>query len=319
MSSGVDRTPSDLRSRRPAGPWHEALAYAAPGELAARLAGRVQAALAAGDPVMAVLEDAPRQQLHTELGSATDGVRFLEPAAVHTVPGFTTAVRWTRSSRQAGPGARPMIVTQQLLDLPGCGPGYWARLCAGLEVAAAGLPLTVLCAFLDEPGGWARVRQTHHVLGTGCGSGPNPDYRKPHDVVREHPPPPPPEPGPPTAELAFRATDLGPLRHLTAEVAGRGGMASERVADAVLAVNELASNSVEHGPGTGRLRLWTHGAPWLLAEVSDRGRLIDPFPGMVHPSTSGPRGRGLWLASELCDVMEVWAEGGTVVRLSWLR
>ena len=319
MSSRPDRT-SDLRPGLTAGPWHEAMAYAAPRELAARLAVRVEAAVVAGGPVTAVLEDAIRQRLHTELGSAAHDVQFLDPAVVHTVPGFTTAVRWTRSSRRAvGPDARAMIVTQQLLDLPGCGPDYWTRLCVGLEVAGVGLPLTVLCAFLDEPVDWARVRQTHQVLGTDRGSGPNPDYREPHDVVREHPPPARPELGTPTAELAFRATDLGTLRHLTAQIGGQGGLEDDRVADAVLAVNELASNSVEHGPGGGRLRLWANGEPWLLAEVSDRGRLTEPFPGMVQPSTSGSRGRGLWLASELCDVMEVWAEDGTVVRLSWLR
>ena len=86
----------------------------------------------------------------------------------------------------------------------------------------------------------------------------------------------------------------------------------------MLAVNELASNSVEHGAGSGRLRLWAGGSEGLLAEVSDAGRLPDPFPGMVLPDTSGPRGRGLWLASELSDVMEVWADdSGTVVRVSW--
>ena len=41
-----------------------------------------------------------------------------------------------------------------------------------------------------------------------------------------------------------------------------------------------------------------------------------PFPGMVAPAAAGIRGRGLWLASELCDVMQVWSDGeGTVVRL----
>ena len=320
MSSGPDRTPSGLRPGRPKGPWHEALAYADGAELAARLADRVEASVSAGDRVVAVLESAVRQRLSAELGPAADGVRFLEPAAVHSVPGFTTAVRWARSTRQADDdAARLMVITQQLLDLPGCGPGYWIRLCAGLEVAGVDLPLTVVCAFPDEPANWLRVRTTHHVLSSGNGAAPNPDYREPQDVVREHPPPPRPPLGPPTAELAFRSTDLGKLRHLTAEVGDRGGLAADRIADAVLAVNELASNSVEHGPGTGRLRLWTEGEPRLLAEVADRGRLAEPFPGMVHPSTSGPRGRGLWLASELCDVMEVWAEDGTVVRLSWLR
>ena len=37
---------------------------------------------------------------------------------------------------------------------------------------------------------------------------------------------------------------------------------------------------------------------------------------MVAPSAVGIRGRGLWLASELCDVLQVWSDSmGTVVRL----
>jgi hypothetical protein len=80
-------------------------------------------------------------------------------------------------------------------------------------------------------------------------------------------------------------------------------------------VNEIGSNSIEHGPGSGRLRLWmTDDA--AIAEIADRGTADLPFPGMVAPMATGVRGRGLWLASELCDVMQVWSDGeGTVVRL----
>jgi hypothetical protein len=38
---------------------------------------------------------------------------------------------------------------------------------------------------------------------------------------------------------------------------------------------------------------------------------------MVAPAATGVRGRGLWLASELCDVMQVWSDtDGTVIRLN---
>jgi len=41
-----------------------------------------------------------------------------------------------------------------------------------------------------------------------------------------------------------------------------------------------------------------------------------PFPGIVLPPVDGARGRGLWPASELCDVMQVWSgEDGTVIRV----
>ena len=80
-------------------------------------------------------------------------------------------------------------------------------------------------------------------------------------------------------------------------------------------MNEIGSNSVEHGPGEGRLRLWVTDED-VVAEIADRGTADLPFPGMVAPTATGVRGRGLWLASELCDVMQVWSDGeGTVVRL----
>jgi anti-sigma regulatory factor (Ser/Thr protein kinase) len=318
MGTAPGSTPAEAPSARPAGPWHEALAYSSPGELAMLLAGRVGPAVAAGDLVTAVLENEAEQQLRAELGGAAAGVEFLDPSRVHTVPGFTTAVRWARHAGRVPDSRRAMIVGQQLLDLPGCDHEYWLRLCLGLEVSGAQLPLTVLCPFRDEAAGWARIRPTHPLLGSATGSVPNPDRRSPHEVVCEHPPPPRPELGPPAAELRFRAVDLGQLRHLTAEFADRGGLEPERAADVVLAVNELASNSIEHGPGSGRLRLWVGGRRGLLAEVADGGRLAELFPGMVRPDPAGPRGRGLWLASELCDVMEVWTDDGTVVRLNWL-
>lgn len=324
MSTAPDQGSSGLRGGRvgelrPGGPWHEAMPYTSPAHLAGLLAGPVSAAVAAGDLVVAVLGDETEQLLRTELGDTADGVEFLLPGSVHTVPGFTTAVRWARSvGRVDGAGGRAFVVGQQLLDPPGRGADYWTRLCLGVEVAGAGLPLTVLCPFHDDPGGWARVRATHPVLDAGTGSaGRNPDYQPPSEVLEGLEPLVRSELGAPSAELDFRATDLGRLRHLTSELAERGGLGPDRTADAVLAVNELASNSVEHGPGAGVLRLWVDGRSGLVAEIADRGRLTGSFPGMVRPSTSGPRGRGLWLASELCDVMEVWHDDGTVIRVSW--
>lgn len=171
MSTAPDSSSSGLRGdrvleQRHDEPRHEAMPYSSPRELAGRLTGPVRAAVAAGDLVTAVLEDEAGRRLRAELGGTADGVEFLRPDAVHAVPGFTTAVRWAGNmGRVTRPGGRALIVGQQLVDLPGCGPEYWMRLCIGLEVAGAGLPLTVLCPFHDDPAGWDRVRATHPVLG----------------------------------------------------------------------------------------------------------------------------------------------------------
>jgi anti-sigma regulatory factor (Ser/Thr protein kinase) len=269
-----------------------------------------------GAPVVAVLDDTTRAEVRRVLGDAADHVEFPDPAVVHRVPPFTVASRWARLSRRVRTGTgRATVVGQHVDGLPGCGENHWARLDIALNVAVVGLPITVLCPYRTDDRELARVEATHPLLVTADGLVSSGTYRPPTEALIQYPPPPPPELGPFTAELAFSADDLGELRHLVAEVAGRGPTPPDRVADLVLAVNEIGSNSVEHGPGGGRLRLWATDEA-VVAEIADHGSADLPFPGMVAPPAAGIRGRGLWLASELCDVLQVWSDReGTVVRI----
>jgi len=300
-----------------AGALHEAVLYSAPDELAKRLVPRLRPSLDEGAPVVAVLDDDTRAEMRRELGDDADRVEFPDPTQVHRLPPFTIAMRWARLSRRvSSPTGRATVVGQHVAGLPGCGESHWARLDIGLNVAVVGLPITVLCPYRTDDVDLPRVRATHPRLTTIDGSVSSVSYRQPNQALIEYPPPPPPELGPPAAELAFGSTELGALRHLVAEVAARVGTPTERVADLVLAVNEIGSNSIEHGPGHGRLRLWATDDDGVTAEIADSGRTDLPFPGMVAPSATGVRGRGLWLASELCDVLQVWSDDrGTVVRL----
>jgi anti-sigma regulatory factor (Ser/Thr protein kinase) len=299
-----------------AGATHEAILYSAPDELAQRLVPQLLPSLDEGAPVVAVLDAVTRAEVRRALGDAAEHVEFPEPAVVHSVPPFTVATRWARLSRRVTTATgRATVVGQHVEGLPGCTENHWARLDIALNVAVVGLPITVLCPYRADDHELARVEATHPRIATATGLVASGSYRQPTEALVEFPPPPPPELGPPTAELAFTAGGLADLRHRVAQVAGRSAVAPDRVADLVLAVNEIGSNSIEHGPGSGRLRLWVTDED-VVAEVADRGSADLPFPGMVAPTTAGIRGRGLWLASELCDVMQVWSDGeGTVVRL----
>jgi hypothetical protein len=54
----------------------------------------------------------------------------------------------------------------------------------------------------------------------------------------------------------------------------------------------------------------------IVCEVRDAGRMTDPMLGRVRPSIDASRGRGLWLANQLCDLVELRAfANGTVTRL----
>jgi anti-sigma regulatory factor (Ser/Thr protein kinase) len=115
----------------------------------------------------------------------------------------------------------------------------------------------------------------------------------------------------------FDGSEIARLRREIAVCAGGTGLAGQRLADLVLAVNELATNAVRHGGGSGRLRLWlTDGR--LVCEVIDSGGGIAPaLRGRNRPDPEVAGGWGLWLARELSDGMTVLTgPDGTSVQIS---
>ena len=115
--------------------------------------------------------------------------------------------------------------------------------------------------------------------------------------------------------LEFGISGLSEVRSRVARAAQRAGLDPRGVADLVTAASELAANSVMHGGGTGTLRLWSEGDD-LLVEVEDRGLIDEPLVGRLRPTISQEGGRGLWLANQLCDLVQIRSsERGTKVRL----
>lgn len=82
------------------------------------------------------------------------------------------------------------------------------------------------------------------------------------------------------------------------------GVSRDRALELVFAVNEIATNSIEHGGGSGALRLWRDGDK-VVAEIRDGGCLNDPLADRRLPALGDRAGRGLWLANKLCDLVQV--------------
>jgi anti-sigma regulatory factor (Ser/Thr protein kinase) len=116
--------------------------------------------------------------------------------------------------------------------------------------------------------------------------------------------------------LAFDCAALGRLRGLVRSFALAQGIGHARAHDLVLAVCEIATNSVVHGGGAGVLRMWREGGA-VVCEVRDAGRGIgDQRAGHRRPDPDDPGGRGLWLAHQLADRVEARvACGHGVVRV----
>jgi anti-sigma regulatory factor (Ser/Thr protein kinase) len=81
----------------------------------------------------------------------------------------------------------------------------------------------------------------------------------------------------------------------------------------VAAINEIATNSLQHGGGRGELRVWTDGG-WLVCAVSDSGHLTAPLAGKLPPAAND--GAGLWLANQLTDLVQIRSTpDGTEIRV----
>jgi anti-sigma regulatory factor (Ser/Thr protein kinase) len=124
-----------------------------------------------------------------------------------------------------------------------------------------------------------------------------------------------PVPATPPRELAFTSEGLANLRGFVSYGAAHAWLGHGRAEDLVLAVNELATNSVRHGGGGGMLRMWTE-TDTLLCEVHDRGHITEPLVGRITPLSTQPTGRGLWMVNHLCDLVQIRSTtAGSVVRV----
>ncbi len=291
----------------PAGTVHRAVACSGPEHQAESLCAPLATALERGDHTLAVVDARCRAELDHRLGPDA-GIEFREPEQMYTAPPFTVATRWARSARaaaRAGDGARLVTVGQRIDGLPGTDPGYWVRLDVALGRVLCGLPVTMLCCFDDTEGGRDEAGEMHDTLLVDGREVPSATRRDDRELLDDHPQPLPVDLGPPLLETDVDLAGLARMRRLVRDEAVLSGLGPFRASDLVLAINEIVSNGVEHGSGLPRLRVWRAGSD-LVGEVRDAVSTPLPFPGMIAPPAAGTRGRGLWLASELTDVLQVW-------------
>ncbi|WP_061298497.1 ATP-binding protein [Herbidospora cretacea] len=100
-------------------------------------------------------------------------------------------------------------------------------------------------------------------------------------------------------------TDLVSLRGRVTALATEAGLRGHRRGDLVTAVNEAVINVLEHGGGEGVVEIW-YDHEGVTVEVTDSAGTLQPQD--IHrsrPSSSTPRGFGLWLMGQLCDEFSI--------------
>lgn len=296
---------------------HQALIYEGAEEYLAGTVPFLRAGLRAGEPTLVAVGPARAELLQGALGEGAKRVQFLDMEDVGRNPAqiiplwreFVSEVGG-RSSRGIG---EPAWAARSVAALDEC-----QRQESLLNVAFAPQPAwSLLCPYdagLLTQGVLERVGRSHsHVIRHGRRQESASFEPAPDCFAGELPPP-----GTEAEVLRFGLRELSEIRDRVAAAAERVGMPPRGVADLVTAASELASNSIVHGGGGGTLRLWREGEN-LLTEVEDEGRIEEPLVGRLRPGIAQPGGRGLWLANQLCDLVQIRSGAhGTTVRLHML-
>ncbi|SFW85904.1 sensor histidine kinase [Amycolatopsis australiensis] len=301
----------------PADPFvHPALFYRDDAEYLAGTVPFVWGGLAAGEPVAVAVPGPNLELLRRELGADAARVRMLDMTDAGRNPGRIIP-RVLRAFADAHPGGPVRIIGEPIwagrseTEYPAC-----VQHEALINLAFTGRDATILCPYdvsrLD-PAVVSDAEATHPVLIDSTGRRPSTAYA-PDDVIARYNRPLPERP--PAGEVTELAdtTDLAAARALAHVRAAAAGLTADQVADVEVVVTELLSNCVEHGSGTGTVRLWTAGGEFVI-EVHDHGTLSDPLAGR-HPATpEQPRGRGLLLVNYLSDLLRLHTgDHGTTFR-----
>ncbi len=305
-------------------PWetpfrHEALLYKSETEFLDATVAFIREGIEADEPVLVVLPTKKNDALRGRLGAAATEVRFEDMMAVGANPAWIIPT-WrefatecsTRGLRCRGIG-EPIWAGRDRDELVEC-----HRHEALLNLAFADTPgFRLLCPYDDAALAAdvvAEARRNHPLITDPGGVRASATYRGLRDVAAPFDAPLPEPPGV-TLTMAIEADTLPELRSAVRRHAEHLGLPDTKVHDLVCAANEIATNTIMHGGGGGTLRLW-HQQPSVICEVRGPGRIVDPLAGRVSPPEHAQSGRGLWLATQLCDLVQIRArsEGG-IVRL----
>jgi anti-sigma regulatory factor (Ser/Thr protein kinase) len=298
---------------------HEALFYNGEDGFVRGTLPFVREGLDAGEPVLVAVRDERAAPLRRALADDASRVRFVDMRALGRNPGRVIPAWGEFVAEHA----------DQECPVRGIGEPVWpGRSDAELDECerhesllnlafAYGPAWSLICPYdLDElaPQQIKAARLTHPALmheGVSRRSDTYlPLHRAPGAFTGALPDPPRDR-----DELAFTFRGLGAVRSLVSAHACDVRLAADAREDLVLAVNELATNSVQYGGGGGTLRIWTE-PDALVCDVRDRGYIDNPLAGRIAPPLDQHGGRGLWLVNHLCDLVQIRSTpNGTVVRV----
>lgn len=298
---------------------HDAFIYRSVDEFVAFALPFVATGREAGGEVFIAAEAPGITELRGALGGEPPGVtlRDTQEWAPHPATRLRAFHRLVTSRLAAG------VPTLHLMGEPiwPSGPPpirrEWARYESVLNAVLAPFPVTLVCLYDGAhlaPEVVADAGHTHPEFTDARGTRPTGAFEPPATLLRRW------TPGatrPPAGaqRLEHPATPTV-ARAFVTDAARRAGVDAPRTEDMGIAVSEVLTNATLHGGGATLVGVWT-AADRFVCQVEDGGPgLDDPLAGYRPPSPNEIAGRGLWLARQLVELVEILpGPTGTTVRL----
>ena len=299
---------------------HEAMLYSGRADFMAQTVPFIRDAVVTDRPILVAVDQRKIEELRDRLGEDASKVRFEEMGRIGRNPARIIPVwrAFVEKHEGAAHGARGIgepiwagrspdeLVEcerhEALLNLAFSSPPAAMRLICPYDTRS--LPASVI----------AEARRNHPLIQEAGTSRPSPSYlgevtiAKPFDA-------PLPAPAERPDEMPFDEQRLRDVRVFVTAQASARGVSRGRIRDLVLAVNEAVTNSIRYGGGSGLLWAWSQDGK-MLCEVRDQGLIDRPLAGRVKPDPAQPSGYGLWLANQLCDLVQVrTSTSGSSIRL----
>lgn len=298
---------------------HEAMLYEGWTDFFRQTIPFIRDAIVADQPILVAVDQRKIDAFRALLGAEAGRVRFEDMAGIgrnpaRIIPVWRAFVDEHTGDRGARGIGEPIWAGRSSDELVEC-ERHEALLNLAFAVAPAELRLvcpydtgSLPTAVIEE------ARRTHPIVTEEGASRWSDTYRELDAIARPFDAPLPP-PSEIPAEMQFDEDGLRDLRMFVTAQASERGVKAALVPDLVLAVGETATNSIRYGGGGGVLRVWSQDGK-MICEVRDVGLIDEPLAGRVTPDPTEPGGFGLWLANQLCDLVQMRSyAGGSSVRL----
>jgi anti-sigma regulatory factor (Ser/Thr protein kinase) len=274
----------------------------------------------AEEPTFVLLEPKKAELLRDAVGK-TKGTKYLPFADLYERPVTTIKLFREVVASEVAKGVEQIRFIGEVPH-PGMGAAWdwWGQYESVCNHTFADLPMWAMCAYDTRTTSASIVDEavrSHPFIATTDGRHErNLRYDDPATFLRNRTSAyvDPLESTPPAIDLIDPT--LVAARNAAVDVATRCELDRSAVEALALAVTEVVANAQVHGEKPVHLRLWGN-SERAVAAVTDQGQGVrDPTAGFLSVATDAARGRGLWIANQLCSQVALeYGQTGFTVRL----